>query len=394
MGSAKATLVTSFWLLCVCAAGGMVAWATNWLALIPWRRTKDAHWTERARFLFPVRASAAWNVYLITANIVLASRLISPESPPWWATALAAWLGVLAASRFVALETIPRLTLRDWLGEVALAWVLYFANWFILLTAIAIVPAKYHWSAWVVAAGVAALQAFNVWYSSIWLSRKLGLLRPAPEHLRHLVDQVAARTHIKVKRVWTFRNSTANAFASPHTGDIVFTDRALALLPDDEIAAVCAHELGHLAETRWVCLGRYLGSLAWLPWVFVRPVWSAVGIGGVIGLGALTYFVGYLMGQQSRLLEAQADCTARITENQDGAFARALSRLYEDNQTPAVLSANRYSHPSLYDRLLAAGITPDYPRPQPAETSTWGRYFLTATLIVLVVVTLQNWPEV
>jgi len=35
-------------------------------------------------------------------------------------------------------------------------------NWFILLTAIAIVPAKYHWSAWVVAAGVAALQAFNV----------------------------------------------------------------------------------------------------------------------------------------------------------------------------------------------------------------------------------------
>jgi Zn-dependent protease with chaperone function len=389
----KTILVTMFWLLCVCAAGGLLTWATNWLALMPWRRAKDAHWTERARLLFPVRASASWNLYLITANLVLASSLISWEdSPPWWTTALAAWLGVVAASRFLARETVPRLTFRDWLREVAVGWLFYFANWFILLAAIAIVPAEYHWSAWLVAAWVAALQAFNVWYGSIWLSKKLGLLKPAPEHLRHLVAQVAARTHIKVKRVWTFRSSVANAFALPHSGDVAFTDRALALLLDDEIAAVCAHELGHLSETRWVCLGRYLASLAWLPWIFVRPVWSTFGAGGVICLGALTYLVRCLMGQQSRLLEAQADRTAHITENQDGAFARALSRLYEDNQTPAVLSPNRYSHPNLYDRLLDAGITPDYPRPLPAESSTWGRYFLTATLILLVVLTMQNLP--
>src|SRR5262249_44179052 len=156
-------------LLCVCAAGGLVAWVTNWLALRPWRRAKDAHWTERARLLFPVRASTSWNLYLITANLVLASGLISWEdSPPWWATALAAWLGGVAASRFLASETIPRLTFRDWLREVALGWLFYFANWFILLAAIAIVPAEYHWSAWLVAGGVAALQAFNIWYGSIW----------------------------------------------------------------------------------------------------------------------------------------------------------------------------------------------------------------------------------
>jgi hypothetical protein len=62
-----------------------------------------------------------------------------------------------------------------------------------------------------------------------------------------------------------------------------------------------------------------------------------------------------------------------IRENHDGAFARALSRLHEDSQIPAVFADNNYSHPSLYDRLIAAGMTPDYPRPTPPETSTWGR---------------------
>ena len=386
--------MTFFWLLCVCAAAGFVAWTINWLGLIAWRRAKDAHWTERARLLFPIRASAGWNLVLIVVNLVLASRLISrEESPPWWATAFAAWIGVIASSWFNSRETMPHVPFREWLREVGLAWLLYFANWFIFLAAIASVPATYHWSAWIVAAVVASLQAWHIWHGWIWIARRFGLIRPASERLCRIVAQVAARAHIKVKRVWTFRSSSANAFAVPHTGDVGFSDRALVLLPDDEIAAVCAHELGHLAETKWVCFGRYLASLAWLPWIFVRPVWHAFGPGGIIGLGILTYFVLYLMGQQSRLLEAQADRTAHITENHDGAFARALSRLHEDSQIPAVFAANNYSHPSLYDRLIAAGITPDYPRPEPPEPSTWGRYFLVGTLILLAVLTLEYVPE-
>ena len=383
--------MTILWLLCVSIAAGLTAWTVNWLALIPWRRVQDAHWTERARLLFPVRVSAAWNIYLIAANLVLASRLISQEeSPPWWATALAAWLGVLAASWPMSRETTPRLSFRDWLRELAIAWLLYFAGWFILLAAIAIVPAHYHWSAWLVAAGVAAFHAFHIWLGWIWLWQKLGLLQPAPAPLRHLVAQVAARAHIKVRRVWIIRSSSANAFALPHTGEVMFTDRALEILAEDEIAAVTAHELGHLAESRWVFLGRYLTSLSWLPWVFVRPLWNEFHVGGILVLGGVTWLISYAMGQQSRRLEAQADRTAHITENRDGAFARALSRLHEDSQSPAVLAAHRHSHPSLYDRLLAAGITPSYPRPAPPETTTWSRYLLIVILIVLLVLTAQD----
>ena len=35
-----------------------VTFATNWLALVPWRQAKGKHWTERARVYHPVRIAA------------------------------------------------------------------------------------------------------------------------------------------------------------------------------------------------------------------------------------------------------------------------------------------------------------------------------------------------
>jgi len=37
-----------------------LAFITNWLALIPWRRAKKQHWSERARLYFLVRVAAAF----------------------------------------------------------------------------------------------------------------------------------------------------------------------------------------------------------------------------------------------------------------------------------------------------------------------------------------------
>jgi len=47
-----------------------------------------------------------------------------------------------------------------------------------------------------------------------------------------------------------------------------------------------------------------------------------------------------------------------------GVYARALARLYEANFAPAVMP-RKHSHPHLYDRLVSAGVQPDYPRPEP-----------------------------
>jgi hypothetical protein len=35
------------------------------------------------------------------------------------------------------------------------------------------------------------------------------------------------------------------------------------------------------------------------------------------------------------------------------------------------MRGNNMVHPHLYDRMLAAGVTPDYPRPQPPGRMAW-----------------------
>jgi hypothetical protein len=68
----------------------------------------------------------------------------------------------------------------------------------------------------------------------------------------------------------------------------------------------------------------------------------------------------------SRKLEVRADEMAKAQEHDPGTYARALARIYQDNMVPAV-TAGRGTHPHLYDRLVAAGVTPDFPRPAAAK---------------------------
>jgi hypothetical protein len=70
-------------------------------------------------------------------------------------------------------------------------------------------------------------------------------------------------------------------------------------------------------------------------------------------------------------LETRADAMAKGNEAETGAYAQALLKLYTDNLLPAVSARKRATHPHLYDRLLAAGVTPDFPRPAPALSMSW-----------------------
>jgi len=70
-------------------------------------------------------------------------------------------------------------------------------------------------------------------------------------------------------------------------------------------------------------------------------------------------------------MERRADAMATVHEGPSpGTYARALERLYQINQMPAVMPGKR-THPNLYDRLLAAGVTPAYPRPAAPARLTW-----------------------
>lgn len=68
----------------------------------------------------------------------------------------------------------------------------------------------------------------------------------------------------------------------------------------------------------------------------------------------------------SKRLEERADAAAREHGQDEGACARVLARIHEKNVVPAILGVQRSTHPELYDRLVTAGLTPEYARPERA----------------------------
>jgi hypothetical protein len=105
---------------------------------------------------------------------------------------------------------------------------------------------------------------------------------------------------------------------------------------------------------------------------FLGLLWISLGVPGVFRW-------------LSRKLEMRADRLAKLNEGDAGTYARALMRLYEDNLT-AVVTKRKMTHPHLYDRMLAAGVTPDFPRPAPAESMSGHGIVLQCALGVLFLV--------
>ena len=231
-GSSRSRFSMSFlWIFPISDCVGLLTCAMNWLALMPWRKAEEAHWTERARLLFPVRNAAGSNLFYVPACLTLAMYLNGAENVP--ALALAggtAWMSAVAAVWPIALEICPWLTFRDWLYETLTGWLFWFAGWFVVIGAVAITPPDFNGSLWLVLVGAVALQTWLVFGGSVWLVRRLGLVTEAPERLRRIVEAEAEKAGARFRSAFLVRSSLANAFAMVHTGDIGVTRRAFFLL--------------------------------------------------------------------------------------------------------------------------------------------------------------------
>src|SRR5258708_6767251 len=107
---------------------------------------------------------------------------------------------------------------------------------------------------------------------TFWLLKCLRILRPPPERLRRIVTETAQAMGVKVRNVWLLDTAWSYVAAFPTTRELIFSERFLQMHPDEEIAVLCAHELGHLTESRLVLAGRILGSLMLWPLIFLKPV--------------------------------------------------------------------------------------------------------------------------
>lgn len=356
---------------------GLVTWATTrglaWLMLRAIRRLPaDAHWTERARHGWPARVAALtwlWVLPLLAglcamtyddlcavvgrAGCVTASVVV---------TLAAAWHTRLYVRDRVRGE--PRPSWRQAARSLAVTWLVIYPGLPILLLGAAAAPSRPGWAAaGVVLAAMLAMVAAAAG-AGVALARRVGLAQAPGARLEHIVARASARAGVTPRHVAVVPHVTANAAAFPPGGYLVVTERALHALDDDALEAVCAHELGHLGEPRRLVWARVAGQGTAALLVAMRPAF-ALGPLAPLGLLLTILLVLWLVRRLSRRLEERADRVAVEHQRAPGVYARALGALYEANLVPAVLRSRRTVHPHLYDRLLAAGVTPDYPRPLP-----------------------------
>lgn len=211
------------------------------------------------------------------------------------------------------------------------------------------------------------------------------LLRPAPERLKRLVGETSRELGVPVSTARELVDLNANAMALPTSREVWFTTKLLEVAPDEEIKAVCAHELGHLNESRGAVTIRVAGSLILFPVVFIRPVFAFGGMDMVVSLFAGMSLCWLARQKWSRSKERLADTTAVEHRPNDPVFARALERIHRVNLIPASFkSQTMLSHPHLYDRLLAAKVVPEYARPKPPPSGGWTTACFAAAFAVLI----------
>jgi Zn-dependent protease with chaperone function len=248
---------------------------------------------------------------------------------------------------------------------------------------VVLMPVHYSLGTWLDIALFLAFAAVFLRGFNLRLLRLLRLLHPATPHLQNLVTAISAKMRQPVRAVWVSSNTAANAWAFPVTGELVFTSTLLARLSDDEVQAICAHELGHLGESRWVLLGRIVVSLAIFPLIFAFPLMDQFGPFAVVALLAASFLILRLSLPLRRRMEKRADRIAAGFTPDPAIYARALERVYEANRTPAVVPRRAARvHPGLYDRMTASGVTPDFPKPLPAKRFMWTDLLLLLFLVI------------
>src|SRR5205807_9724576 len=154
------------------------------------------------------------------------------------------------------------------------------------------------------------------WNRDGWflVGRKLGWLLPPTALLQNIASDTSAKMNVSFKELYLVRFSLAQAFALPDSRRLLFTERLLQLLSDDEIAAICAHELAHLTEARSDYYQRYVLWLTFLPWIFFKPVVHTFGVLGFLLLLFTSVLTPFIYRRVSKKLEERADLLAQSNE--------------------------------------------------------------------------------
>lgn len=363
-----------------------------YLAYRPFRQYSGELWVERARLAFPVRMATRF--HLVLFPVLFGALAFSWGLPPvtglgktaWaWMVAFASLVGPLGVwwrfSRLLRPDPPPfRYRLQ---GALSLT-LLMLSRFLIALAVMAVLPPAFNLRALAVYLAALLALAWLSWTGGLGLLARLGLARPASARLAELVRTLSDRLHRPPPPVFEIVCPLTNAWAFIPAGKLAFTDACLALLDGPELEAIAAHELAHLTEPRRFSLLRFAQNPALLAMVSFPLLIPTLGLLPYLAILLASLGALILIARQLRRMEARADEQARAAEPAAGTYAQALEKLYRANLIPAVMAGKNAIHPHLYDRLLAAGVQPAYPRPEPPAVRRTLLWSLVAIMVLMV----------
>jgi Zn-dependent protease with chaperone function len=357
-----------------------------WVAIRPFRAAQPREWFEQARMTFPVRrvvpvAGLAYPLLIAICGFFL-HHALSPFPRPLLSiiTAVIILLLIVAIYRQFAFQIgFEAVRFRDTMRSGTTWVLLLLPHLVIALVIMTMMPDQFDSRAWLLLALTAVVATALVAGGNLVAARLLGLARPASARLAEIAARSSAKTGISAKGVYEIDWRMVNALAFPLSSRLAFTKQALAKLTDEELEAICAHELAHLAEPKHIHFLRVVVGTAGA--LFFPAIIPTVGTFGISGLAVL--FCAFLAMNSafvalSRRMEQRADAMATVAGTGDAAYARALEHLYRLNLLPVVTGLKCQTHPELYDRMVACGVQPEYPRP-PAPSRRRGM----AALVVM-----------
>jgi Zn-dependent protease with chaperone function len=343
-----------------------------WIALRPLRRACDQTWAERACLAHPARVVARSNSLLLPAlhggvAFAVAPALLGlPTVFFAFLLALASYVGAAVVSfRVERIVRRGRYTFGQYLRAISAQWLLFHGPAFVLIALLLLMPATFNDRVWLLLGVGAAAMLLLAVGGGFYIVRILGMVKPASDRLQGIVSRTADSMGVPVRGVHELAIPVANALAFPFLSRLTYTPEILAVLDDDELAAVTAHELAHLSESPLTLVGRLVPAVLVVPVTAVRPLVNDFGPLILVGVFAIVVLGIALARRWSQRLERRADRVAKERQTQEGVYAQALGKIYESNLVPMVEPGKGASHPHLYDRLVAAGATPDFSRPRP-----------------------------
>lgn len=359
------------------------------------------HWTERARLHFA--SNRAFSALVMTQIVFCAMNTGTSASGiligDWAAvrvaaTLLLAWLLVLPVRVARARRVDPSITVRRYLSGFVFLWVVFYPFVVIAAGMALFGPAGWgghEWSFVLVFGGGLLMIAQVLRGGHMVVARWLGIVRPADDRTRAIVAEAARRSGHTPARSWIGRTPMANAAALPSSNEVLVTDRALEMMTDEQLVAIMLHEFGHLKESKKSQATRFVGLLFLIAVAMWRPLSAWFTVYGLLAILVVCLLLAIRVAGAIQKMESEADTHAHEHGDDDGElYARSLERLHEVNLVPAVMAGTKQSHPHLYDRMLAAGVTPDYERPEPPPKGA-ARFLLFAVLSIALYVTESLW---